>query len=60
MTALPSEAARLDSEALKALIPDVAEREVYVSGSPASVASLRRAARLAGAKRVHVDSFSGY
>jgi ferredoxin-NADP reductase len=51
---------RVDGEALRALVPDIADREVYVSGSPASVASLRRAAQQAGAKRVHVDSFSGY
>ena len=52
--------ARLDGAALQALVPDIAERTVYVSGSPASVASLRRAARKAGARHVHVDSFSGY
>ncbi len=51
---------RLDGEDLKALVPDIAGRVVYVSGSPASVASLRRAAKKAGARRVHVDSFSGY
>ncbi|TLM76008.1 ferredoxin--NADP reductase [Pseudarthrobacter sp. NamB4] len=51
---------RLDGEALRTLVPDIAKREVFISGSPASVASLRRAARQAGAKRVHVDSFSGY
>ncbi|MDQ0731694.1 ferredoxin--NADP reductase [Arthrobacter sp. B1I2] len=52
--------ARLDPEGLKSLVPDIGTREVYVSGSPASVASLRRAARNAGARRIHVDSFSGY
>jgi ferredoxin-NADP reductase len=52
--------ARLDGSSLRALVPDIADRTVYVSGSPASVASLRRAARNAGARRVHVDSFSGY
>lgn len=51
---------RLDGESLAALVPDIAARTVYVSGSPASVASLRRAARTAGARHVHVDSFSGY
>ncbi|MFF1251299.1 FAD-dependent oxidoreductase [Pseudarthrobacter sp. NPDC058329] len=60
ITAFPADGARVDGEALKALVPDIAGREVYVSGSPASVASLRRAARQAGARRVHVDSFSGY
>jgi ferredoxin-NADP reductase len=52
--------ARLDGAALQALVPDIADRTVYVSGSPSSVASLRRAARKAGARHVHVDSFSGY
>ncbi|MDT0167568.1 oxidoreductase [Pseudarthrobacter sp. BRE9] len=51
---------RLDGETLAALVPDIAAREVYVSGSPASVASLRRAAKSAGARRVRTDSFSGY
>ncbi|MEO8283293.1 MAG: oxidoreductase [Pseudarthrobacter sp.] len=62
-TAVPEGAApgsRLDGLSLRALVPDIAERAVYVSGSPASVASLRLAARNAGARRVHVDSFSGY
>lgn len=52
--------ARLDGASLHALVPDIAARSVYISGSPASVASLRRAAKQAGARRVHVDSFSGY
>jgi ferredoxin-NADP reductase len=56
----PASSVRLDGAALKALVPDIGNREVYVSGSPASVASLRRAARKAGARRVHVDSFAGY
>lgn len=51
---------RIDRTSLKDLVPDVADREVYVSGSPASVRSLRAAARRAGARRIHVDSFSGY
>jgi len=53
-------AARLDAAALKNLVPDIDGRTVFISGSPASVASLRRAARSAGARRIHVDSFSGY
>jgi hypothetical protein len=52
--------ARLDGGALAALVPDIAARDVYVSGSPASVASLRRAAKSAGARRVRTDSFAGY
>ena len=60
MHAAPAGGSALDGETLKALVADIADREVYVSGSPASVASLRSAARHAGAKKVHVDSFSGY
>ncbi|WP_285314474.1 oxidoreductase [Pseudarthrobacter sp. fls2-241-R2A-168] len=60
ISAFPADGSALEGEALKAAVPDVAERDVYISGSPASVASLRRAARQAGARRVHVDSFSGY
>ncbi|NUT70094.1 ferredoxin--NADP reductase [Pseudarthrobacter sp. C4D7] len=51
---------RLNGQALAAMVPDIAGRDVYVSGSPASVASLRRAARKAGARRVRTDSFAGY
>lgn len=53
-------ARRIDAAALKELVPDIGGREVFVSGSPASVRSLRAAARGAGARRVHVDSFTGY
>jgi ferredoxin-NADP reductase len=55
-----SPGSRLDGPALRALVPDIAERTGYVSGSPSSVASLRSAARRAGARRVQADSFSGY
>jgi ferredoxin-NADP reductase len=58
--AAPGFGSRLDADGLKLIVPDIADRDVYVSGSPASVASLRQAARQAGARRVHVDSFSGY
>lgn len=53
-------AGRIDGDVLKALVPDIAARHVFVSGSPASVRSLRAAARAAGARRIHVDSFAGY
>lgn len=53
-------AERLDGAALKELVPDIAARDVFVSGSPASVRSLRAAARSAGARRIRVDSFAGY
>jgi ferredoxin-NADP reductase len=52
--------ARLDGPALLRLVPDIARRTVFVSGSPASVGSLRRAAKQAGARRIRVDSFAGY
>jgi len=53
-------ARRIDAAALKDLVPDIGGREVFISGSPASVRSLRAAARGAGARRVHVDFFAGY
>lgn len=56
----PASSARLDGPALKELVPDIAAREVFISGSPTSVRSLSAAARGAGAKRIHVDSFAGY
>lgn len=52
--------ARITSDRLLELVPDIGARDVYVSGSPASVESLRSAARKAGARRVHVDAFAGY
>lgn len=52
--------ARIDGASLKELVPDIAGRDVFVSGSPSSVRSLRVAARKAGARRIHVDSFAGY
>jgi hypothetical protein len=55
-----SRPARLDGTSLRELVPDIASREVFVSGSPVSVRSLRAAARAAGARRIHVDSFAGY
>lgn len=51
---------RLDGAALKELVPDIAAREVFISGSPASVRSLGAAARRAGARRIHTDAFAGY
>lgn len=53
-------AVRIDGASLKELVPDIAGRVVFVSGSPGSVRSLRAAARRAGARKIHVDSFSGY
>jgi glycine betaine catabolism B len=58
--ALLAPGTRLDGHALQRLVPDIGQRRVFISGSPASVGSLRRAARHAGARRIHVDSFAGY
>ncbi|WP_284979696.1 oxidoreductase [Arthrobacter sp. fls2-241-R2A-200] len=52
--------ARIDSTRLAELVPDIRDRAVYVSGSPANVVALRATARTAGAAQVHVDSFAGY
>lgn len=57
---MPRSSTRLDAAGLVELVPDIGRREVYISGSPTSVASLRSAARRAGARRVHTDSFAGY
>ncbi len=51
---------RLDADGLLDAVPDLARRDVYISGPPASVAGLRRTARKAGAKRIRVDAFAGY
>lgn len=51
---------RLDSAALAELVPDVAERQVLVSGSPDQTRRLRSLANQAGATGVKVDAFSGY
>ncbi|MGV8969580.1 MAG: FAD-dependent oxidoreductase [Microbacteriaceae bacterium] len=51
---------RLTRESLTALVPDIATRRVFVSGSPALINSVTPVVRAAGAKRVTTDSFSGY
>lgn len=45
---------------LAAAVPGLADREVMVSGSPASVSTVRRQARAAGVRRVRTDTFLGY
>jgi ferredoxin-NADP reductase len=50
----------LDVESLKRLVPDIAEREVYVSGPPGMVDALTAAAKQLGAKKIHHDHFNGY
>ncbi|WP_430591474.1 ferredoxin--NADP reductase [Humidisolicoccus flavus] len=51
---------RLDADRLRALVPDVRERVVYVSGAPRTVSTLAAASRKAGARRVKTDAFAGY
>ena len=54
------ETGRIDGDRLRALVPDLAERQVLVSGSSEQVGRLRRIAKAAGARRVLVDAFAGY
>jgi len=51
---------RLTRESLTALVPDIATRRVFVSGSPALINSVTPVVRAAGAKRITTDTFSGY
>lgn len=51
---------RIDHRRLQDLVQDITAREVFISGSPSAVESLRAAARNAGARRIHTDSFAGY
>ena len=50
----------LTADVLAAAVPDLAEREVLVSGSPLAVEAVRVDARAAGVKRLHTDAFLGY
>ncbi len=52
--------ARVDEALLAAAVPDVAEREVMISGPPAMVSAVGSAARQLGARAVRTDFFSGY
>lgn len=49
---------RLDAAVLSRLVPDLAHRDVYLSGPPSLVAAL--SAATLGARRVHTDAFAGY
>jgi ferredoxin-NADP reductase len=50
---------RIDADAVRSVVADLAERDVFLSGPPALVADLR--SRLRGAaRRVRTDVFSGY
>lgn len=50
----------LDAESLQQMVPDIAQRHVYVSGPPGMVDALTAAAKQLGAKRMHHDHFNGY
>lgn len=54
------EGAVLTREVLAAAVPDLAEREVLVSGSPIAVAAVTDAARAAGVRKIRTDVFLGY
>jgi ferredoxin-NADP reductase len=47
-------AVRLDSAALRELVPDVAERDVYICGPDGFSAAVERAARLSGTRAAHI------
>lgn len=51
---------RVSGETLLAAVPDAAERDVFLSGPPAMVATLKKALRRAGARHIHTDVFVGY
>lgn len=58
---LPQEAAHLDDvAALRHLVPDIAERDVYLCGNPEWIATVVRAASAAGVPRaaIHTEAFS--
>jgi predicted ferric reductase len=56
----PRSAVRLDSAALRELVPDVAERDVYICGPDGFSAAIERAARVCGTPpaRVHREAFA--
>ncbi|RLP71154.1 FAD-dependent oxidoreductase [Mycetocola reblochoni] len=53
-------ASRLTADTLPALVPDVAHRHCFISGSPSAVGQLRHVVRRAGASHVTTDAFAGY
>ena len=50
----------VDTDLLAGYVPDIAGREVHVSGPPAMVEAVAAAARGLGARAVRTDFFSGY
>ncbi len=47
-------------DVLVRVVPDIAQRRVYISGSPAMVAAVAKLARQHGARHVQTDDFTGY
>lgn len=50
----------LNADTLVKLVPDIAQRHVYVSGPPGMVDALTASAKQLGAKKIHHDHFNGY
>ncbi|MCC9203531.1 FAD-dependent oxidoreductase [Arthrobacter sp. zg-Y769] len=48
------------AEVLRAEVPDISGRAIYVSGSPQAVTAARKAVRGAGGRRIRTDPFLGY
>ena len=51
---------RVDGAKLSAAVPDIKQRQVFVSGPPAMVNGIRTSLRSLGIRRVKADYFSGY
>lgn len=51
---------RVDHDRLAAALPDLASREVFISGPPAMVDTLKPALHGIGVGRVRTDAFTGY
>jgi len=50
----------ITGDVLTQAVPDIAQRHVYISGSPAMVAAVAKLAHAQGAARVQTDDFTGY
>ncbi|RWZ46416.1 oxidoreductase [Labedella phragmitis] len=50
---------RVDADVVRSVVPDLAERDLFVSGPPALVDDVRRRLR-SSARRVRTDAFAGY
>jgi predicted ferric reductase len=57
---LPQDATGDDVWTLRELVPDIAERDIFVCGPPLWIASVKRAARAVGAKpdQIHTEDFA--